>query len=533
MARIYRAIWQEDRKNLEISAKKAFYDWVKDDRPVGYEIDSNGPIEMDVGKTRISIATPRRVQIDDIVVSEFIRRERDQNKTEYTTTLRVIDGSEKWIWVDVERDEPPTSIRESSFAECPELVHKLLQEAEDPRWGQVRLKLNPSMITVQNRQGSCIHLIKGWKREIPVIVFADQKGKEADTLNRAKQVRKSLAGTVVVQVLYPGVEALFNEEMDEGCGLERGQARIYFPGERRPDEQRLLDREIVSRSIDSAALQFARLLQPNMANRQLPEALRQVDAMLRENHGGSFQTKLDKANDVITEMERTIGDLRAEVERSLEEEATLIDEIEQRDKNIQNLLDEIERQENRYTDLEDRAVRALLSSPGNQANDRDIHSVNDAVKLARSQFSEKIVIPLQIDTTLNLLDDTTSSRSFGRRIYQGLLSLYRYAQDSDQVAGGFKEWCMDGNFLYGWSPEDYAASESWSVENDPKFRGQRKFPISTEVDPEGSIYMGAHLKISNARPAPRLYFYDDTQGRTKKIHVGYIGRHLDTKMFNK
>ena len=150
MARIYRAIWQEDRKNLEISAKKAFYDWVKDDRPVGYEIDSNGPIEMDVGKTRISIATPRRVQIDDIVVSEFIRRERDQNKTEYTTTLRVIDGSEKWIWVDVERDEPPTSIRESSFAECPELVHKLLQEAEDPRWGQVRLKLNPSMITVQN-----------------------------------------------------------------------------------------------------------------------------------------------------------------------------------------------------------------------------------------------------------------------------------------------------------------------------------------------------------------------------------------------
>ena len=540
MARIYRAIWQEDRQSLERSAKKSFYDWVDDDRPLGYEFDSNGPIEMDVGKTRISIAAPRRVELEDIVVSEFIRRERDEIGTEYTTTFRVIDGSEKWIWVDVERDVPPTNIGASSFAECPAIVNKLLQGAQDPRWGQVRLKLNPSMITVQNRQGSCINLIKGWKREIPVIVFADIKGREPDTHNRAKQVCKSLAGTVAVQILHPGVEALFNREMDEGCGLEAGQARIYFPGERRPDEQRLLDREIVSLSIDSAAQQFARLLQPNMANRQLPEALRQIDSMLRENQGGSFQAKLDKATDFISEMEHTIDDLRTELERSLEEEATLIGEIEQRDRNIRNLLDEIEKQQkeitqqkNMYTNLEDRTVGVLLSSPGNQANDGDIHSVRDAVKLARAQFSEKIVIPKLIDTTLDLLDDTTSSRTFGKRIYQGLLSLYRYADDSNQVKGGFKEWCMDGRFLYGWSAEDYAAAESLSVESHPKFRGQREFPISAEVDPQGKTYMGAHLKISNARPAPRLYFYDDTQGITKKIHVGYIGKHLDTKLFNK
>ena len=87
VARIYRAIWQEDRNDLERSAKKAFYDWVDDDRPLGYEFDSNGPIEMDVGKTRVSISAPTRVQIEDNVIAEFIRRERDEIGTEYTTTL--------------------------------------------------------------------------------------------------------------------------------------------------------------------------------------------------------------------------------------------------------------------------------------------------------------------------------------------------------------------------------------------------------------------------------------------------------------
>ena len=72
------------------------------------------------------------------------------------------------------------------------------------------------------------------------------------------------------------------------------------------------------------------------------------------------------------------------------------------------------------------------------------------------------------------------------------------------------------------------------VHNDSEenLRKLRIFPVSHEIDSSESIYMGAHLKIANGLLAPRLYFHDDTWGKTQKIHVGYVGRHLPTERFD-
>jgi hypothetical protein len=42
--------------------------------------------------------------------------------------------------------------------------------------------------------------------------------------------------------------------------------------------------------------------------------------------------------------------------------------------------------------------------------------------------------------------------------------------------------------------------------------------------------MEEHIKIEpGGTPCPRIYYYDDTRGVTKKIHVGWFGDHLDSR----
>ena len=50
--------------------------------------------------------------------------------------------------------------------------------------------------------------------------------------------------------------------------------------------------------------------------------------------------------------------------------------------------------------------------------------------------------------------------------------------------------------------------------------------VDLDVYP-GEITMLVHLKISEGggNLAPRVYFYDDTNGPTKKVHVGLVGPH--------
>ncbi len=81
----------------------------------------------------------------------------------------------------------------------------------------------------------------------------------------------------------------------------------------------------------------------------------------------------------------------------------------------------------------------------------------------------------------------------------------------------------------GWPATDKKLSltESEFVQNNSGLAGKRLLPVSTAVHDDGRISMLAHLKIAEGggNLAPRVYFYDDTAGPTKKVHVGFIGPH--------
>jgi len=84
----------------------------------------------------------------------------------------------------------------------------------------------------------------------------------------------------------------------------------------------------------------------------------------------------------------------------------------------------------------------------------------------------------------------------------------------------------------GYAPGAHSTQESESVERSPRLRKLRVFPVPRDVHPDGAIFMGAHFKIARkGLLSPRMHYHDDA-GRTGKIYVGYIGRHLENAHTN-
>lgn len=78
----------------------------------------------------------------------------------------------------------------------------------------------------------------------------------------------------------------------------------------------------------------------------------------------------------------------------------------------------------------------------------------------------------------------------------------------------------------------HKGNESDTVQNNPKMRRERTFPVPTEVDPEGEVFMAAHFAPTHRdQNAPRMYYVADVVN-TKKAYIGYIGVHLTNTKTN-
>jgi len=120
------------------------------------------------------------------------------------------------------------------------------------------------------------------------------------------------------------------------------------------------------------------------------------------------------------------------------------------------------------------------------------------------------------------LDAAQGALRIRQRIIDDLMLLDKYAVDakSGAVSGGIKVWLQ----LHGYSPNDFASTESQSTGNDPNLRRARTFKCSP-----GNVYMPAHLKLSKERPvAPRIHFSVDYVSTLGKVLIGYVGPHLPT-----
>lgn len=172
-----------------------------------------------------------------------------------------------------------------------------------------------------------------------------------------------------------------------------------------------------------------------------------------------------------------------------------------------------------------------MPSPDDNSVDvlAQVHDADEAILMALACLSDWLVIHDEAPRELDGINTAPHATAWGRTVWRGLRALAAFAADrSAGFQGNFYDWCRSGA-PNGWpaTTKKVSMSESATVQNSSKLSAARLLPVSTDVDQSGRITMWSHLKIATGGGdlAPRVYFYDDTNGKTKKIHIGFIGPH--------
>lgn len=178
-------------------------------------------------------------------------------------------------------------------------------------------------------------------------------------------------------------------------------------------------------------------------------------------------------------------------------------------------------------------ARRMLAERGQAFEESDpddeveLDSWGDLVSMA-GELLPHIVLG-DIQTTAAGLAGHRYERQWIGKAWKVLESLECYAQAKAdgapvQAFGAYLDWPEATSPI---SKARYAPVEADPVLTSDKLHRTRMFPVPYSVCDAGEVFMGAHVRIGSGRaPAPRLHFYDDTSGGSKKIHVGYIGAHL-------
>lgn len=149
---------------------------------------------------------------------------------------------------------------------------------------------------------------------------------------------------------------------------------------------------------------------------------------------------------------------------------------------------------------------------------QEVQHLSEAVLAARTYLGDWLVVPEGVDHELPTLDTTPNGFAWGNTTYRGLRALATFAEARSRgFDGDFWRWCERGEPL-AWpaTTKKLSMRESETVANRAKFVQARLFPIDTQVSADGTMYMEAHLKISEGSGdlAPRVYFHDVTAGAT-------------------
>ncbi|WP_449279752.1 hypothetical protein [Leucobacter sp. GX0328] len=116
-----------------------------------------------------------------------------------------------------------------------------------------------------------------------------------------------------------------------------------------------------------------------------------------------------------------------------------------------------------------------------------------------------------------------------RDVWRFFCELERYASaEAPDKAPNLREYV--DRFTTQIAQGEFAADETKSVKENPKFRAPRTLPVPTSVDPSGRAFMGAHFRLSQDNgKAMRMHVLDAT-AIDGKVYVGYIGQHLPSRM---
>ncbi|MXX42657.1 MAG: hypothetical protein F4190_03070 [Acidimicrobiales bacterium] len=256
-------------------------------------------------------------------------------------------------------------------------------------------------------------------------------------------------------------------------------------------------RERLAEKEEEAQMNWATLLETRERLTECRDLLDSATAELRaaREREAHLQNRIRRLRDGWREQHRIIGALAGHAERVAKAERT--------------------------------AVEALSQVRGEREPGR-VRSVKQALEFAKAHFVALSIPDSVVEAAVAKLDKSGRRQGRGRAVMEALRALHAYALDGMRD-GDFKHWCeRGGSSGVCYSANRVAMSESVGVQRSERMAHARRFQVDPALDVSGRREMTAHVKLDQGETAPRLYFLDDTRGKTGKIHIGYIGPHLPT-----
>lgn len=517
MTLLSRALWNstDDGATIQERVLDRVRDWIwESDEPQVADGSYSRTIRRQVDGTTVegtrAIAVRRsseppgvRIQVDDqlkdTVWGVVITVGAEQGRVEF-----AVDNT-------VETSDPALRVS----AGRPRVIDSLLGIGEHPRQGASAIQTSPIEFTGTNVVALAEHLLDQ-DRALPVVALTcSRAGFTADTIRAADQLARRLTGLGVVTLLDPDAQDALKRVMPAGLGVWGGAVRVYGLGPLvSADAWR--HRFFTADRFPRAADQIIAWAIAITARRRMPDLLRAVERATTDTSDvPALQRRIKQLESLLEETELDLA-----VEQ--EERASL-------DQQLNQALGHNARMRSAGFELgRGGEVFTLESAPPDEAPD-DAQSVGDAFLQAQIYLGDALALPDSAARDHERLDSSPNAGAWGNSTWRGLLSLAAYARakKSGNHSGNFWAWCERGTSSWPASSKKLAMSESETTSNNRRYTAARVFPVDPALDPSGERYMEAHLKISEGggNLAPRVYFFDDTDGATRAVHIGFVGPH--------
>ncbi|MGW5339839.1 hypothetical protein ACWEQD_15660 [Rhodococcus pyridinivorans] len=513
MTVLYRAIWS-DAETIDPTAAVHQLAGIA----ASWATDSPNSAPLADGRTEVEIRSQQRsIQSHRFGDEGFEINVHDHMRggaTDWTTLIKVV-RVENTVHCLVENGMESANLTQRVTFRRPKVVHQMLRAATKPCLGGSGLLTEPQAIPANGIE-ILTSVLANPARTVPVIVCSQPAGPhDADWTSVASDIAAGVEGVAVVFTLDQDAVTAFRKELGD-LAIWGGGIRIYLPNPVSPGSEgwrhryyvhkrlQLARQATVNRIIYSVAQLSARRRVPDVFN----EFSDQVEAA---STGGAAE---------LTE-ERDYWQFQYEL--SLEERSELEKELAQARGHLSRLKSEL------ITKRLDDLVWGTKDEDSTSIPD-EVQDTSEAVIAARMYLSDWLNIPDTAERELEAIDTAPESYVWGNASWRGLRALAAYAKDraGGWGRGGFWEWCASGP-VDGWPATDKKLSmtEGEGVQTRKKLSRTRVFDVDPAVDPTGRLTMLAHLKVAEGggNIVPRIYFHDDTGGKTRKVHVGFVGPH--------
>lgn len=519
MSVLYRALWSDrlsgspgkilDGLRARISA------WAQETAEPKAMVEGLTEFDVSQGRRREVTFRPVGAMAFEITVTDHVAGD----PTEWVTTIRISEDAGN-VYSLVELSMSSDDLAKRVSVGRPRIVHDLLEASDKPILGGSRL-VSGALALPANGVEIIAEMLGNPARTLPIIVCAEPNdSNDGLWLGAAHKIATRAEGVAVVITLDQDAVVAFRHEFGS-LAIWDGGIRVYAPGIVTADSEGWKHRYYLRARLEEHSVSTIDRIVYSVA--QLSTRRRVPDVFRVFNEQGGLP--VDARDGMIPAKE--LADAQEhwgyEVEVARDEQSSLERELGLANGHLARLKGA----------LISRGLADLLWETKHEETGSipdEVQDTSEAALAGQLYLSVWLSLPDSAIRELDDIDTAPEAYNWGNKTWRGLRALAAYAEDRNNGwdKGGFWDWCASGPLL-GWpaTPKKLSMTESDSVQQNDKLRRARIFKVDRAVHDAGEVMMLAHLKISEGggNLAPRVYFYDDTGGATKKMHVGLVGPH--------